>query len=126
MNKVDNKNPKSNSQGITRLGRALRCSVKGLWSACKSEPSFRLELLLCLLLVPLSFRFGRTGTEQALLLGSLLLVLIVELLNSALKTMVDRISTEQHPLSGRAKDFGSAAVFIALANLAVVWLCIIL
>ena len=79
------------------------------------------ELALCLVMIPLGVWLGQTGVERALLIGSLLLVLIVELLNSAIEAVVDRFGGEQHELSGRAKDIGSAAVFIALLNVAIVW-----
>lgn len=123
---MDSKKPDFKEYGLGRLIRAFNCSMAGLRSAVKYETAFQQELLLCILLVPLGLWFGHTGTERALLVGSLFLVLIVELLNSALEAVVDRISTEQHPLSGKAKDLGSAAVLIALANLVVVWSCIIL
>jgi len=90
------------------------------------EAAFRQELLLCIILAPLAFYFGRTGVEKALLLGSLLLILIVELLNSAVEATVDRIGEDEHELAGRAKDIGSAAVFLSLVNAAVIWLLILL
>jgi diacylglycerol kinase (ATP) len=100
--------------------------VAGLAAAWRHEEAFRLEIIACLFLVPLSFFLGKTTVERALLLGSLLLVLIVELLNSALETTLDRISLEEHPLIGRAKDVSSAAVGLALVNAAAIWLLILL
>jgi diacylglycerol kinase (ATP) len=105
---------------------ATRLAVAGLAAAWRHEEAFRLEIIACLVLVPLSFFLGKTTVERALLLGSLLLVLIVELLNSALETTLDRISLEEHPLIGRAKDVSSAAVGLALVNAAAIWLLIFL
>jgi diacylglycerol kinase (ATP) len=105
---------------------ATRLAVAGLAAAWRHEEAFRLEIIACLVLVPLSFFLGKTTVERALLLGSLLLVLIVELLNSALETTLDRISLEEHPLIGRAKDVSSAAVGLALVNAAAIWLLILL
>ena len=117
---------KKSGKGIDRLLKALRWSMAGLKAAFMKEAAFRQELLLCVVLVPLAFYFGETGVEKALLLGSLVLVFIVELLNSAVEAAVDRIGKEQHDLAGQAKDMGSAAVFLSLLNVAVVWLFIIL
>ena len=104
---------------------ALRCAFAGLAAAWRHEVPFRLEILAVAVLVPLAFVVGDTGVERALLIGSLLLVLIVELGNSALEAALDRISLETHPLTGRAKDIASAAVFLALVNAAVIWLVVI-
>jgi diacylglycerol kinase (ATP) len=105
---------------------ALRLSLRGLAAAWRHEVAFRLEVVAFLLLLPLGLYLGRTPVERALLTGSLLLVLLVELLNSALEATLDRISLEDHPLIGRAKDIASAAVFLALVNAAAVWLLILL
>jgi diacylglycerol kinase (ATP) len=105
---------------------ALRCAFAGLCAAWQHEIPFRLEVIAFFLLTPVSIFLGETGVERALLIGSLLLVLIVELGNSALEAALDRISLETHPLTGRAKDIGSAAVFLALVNAAVIWLVILL
>ncbi len=99
-------------------------SVAGLKAAFKHEAAFRQELALLLMLVPLALWLGDNGVERALLIGSLLLVLIVELVNSAIEAVVDRFGGELHALSGRAKDIASAAVFIALINVFVVWLLV--
>jgi diacylglycerol kinase (ATP) len=105
---------------------ALRLSLRGLGAAWRHEVAFRLEVLGGVVLVPVGFFLGQTAVERALLIGSLLLVLLVELVNSALEATLDRISLEDHPLIGRAKDIGSAAVFLALLNAAAVWLLILL
>ena len=95
-------------------------------AAFRHEDAFRQEVLLLLLLVPLAVYLGDNGIERALMIASLLLVLIVELLNSAIEAAVDRVSLELHPLIKRAKDMGSAAVMISLLNVVVVWLMVIL
>lgn len=105
---------------------ALRCAFAGVAAAWRHEVAFRLEIIAVVLLVPLAVAVGKGGIERALLIGSLLLVLIVELGNSALEAALDRISLETHPLTGRAKDIGSAAVFFALVNAAAIWLVILL
>ena len=104
---------------------ALRCALAGLAAAWRHEVPFRLEILAIAVLAPLAFFLGETAVERALLVGSLLLVLIVELVNSALEATLDRISLEDHPLIGRAKDIGSAAVCVALLNAALVWLLVL-
>jgi len=117
---------KRGGKGVGRLYRAFGWSMSGLKATFQHEAAFRQELLLCLILTPLALYLGRTGVEKALLIGSLLLVLIVELLNSAVEAAVDRISLENHDLAGRSKDMGSAAVFLSLLNMAIVWLFVIL
>ncbi|MDH3348966.1 MAG: diacylglycerol kinase [Desulfobulbaceae bacterium] len=114
-------NEKSSGTGIKRLLRALGWSWAGLKSAIKGEAAFRQELICCIIGAPLALYLGQSGVERVLLLGSLLLVLIVELLNSAVEAIVDRVGTEHHPLSGQAKDMGSAAVFMALTNVIITW-----
>ena len=109
-----------------RVWRAFGWSMAGLRAAWRNEAAFRQEAVLCVALVPLALWLGGSGVERALLLGSLALVLVAELLNSAVEAVVDRIGPEQHELSGRAKDLGSAAVFISLANVITVWLCVLL
>ncbi len=106
---------------IKRLFRALQFSAAGFRAALKNEAAFRTELLAAVVLIPLGFWLGASGVEKALLVGVILLILMVELLNSAIESVVDRIGTERHALAGRAKDMGSAAVFVALVNAAVVW-----
>jgi diacylglycerol kinase (ATP) len=108
-----------------RITRAARFSAQGLRHACQNESAFRQELALAIILIPLALWLGQSGVERALLVGSVLLVLIVELLNTAIEVAINRISTELHPLSGLAKDMGSAAVFIALMNAAFIWLLVL-
>jgi len=100
---------------------ALRVALQGLAAAWRHEIPFRMEVVGFVVFVPLSFLVGKTAVERALLIGSLLLVLIVELLNSALEATLDRVSLEHHPLIGRAKDIASAAVGLSLVNAVVIW-----
>lgn len=104
-----------------RAIRAAKYSAQGFAHAWKHESAFRQELALTVILLPGAFWLGRTPTEIAVLVAVLLLVLVVELLNSAVEAAIDRHGDEHHELSGRAKDFGSAAVFVALVIVAVVW-----
>lgn len=113
--------PKPGRTGIERVVAATGYSWRGLRAAYKHEAAFRQELILCAVLAPLGLWLGRTGIERALLLGSLFLILIVEVLNSAIESVVDRVSDEHHELSGRAKDMGSAAVFVSLVCMVVIW-----
>ncbi len=117
---------KPNGTGIGRIFRAMRCSIQGIRAAWRHEQAFRQELLLCVLLTPLAFWLGHGGLERTLLLGPLVLLLIVELLNSAIEAVVDRVGTEHHELSGRAKDLASAAVLLAMANIVLVWALVLL
>lgn len=117
---------KRGGKGVGRLFRAFGWTMSGLKATFVHEAAFRQELLLCVILTPLAFYFGKTGLEKALLLGSLLLILIVELLNSAVEATVDRIGADEHDLAGRAKDMGSAAVFLSLVNAGVIWLLVFL
>jgi diacylglycerol kinase (ATP) len=112
---------KPDHRGLGHVIKATRYSWNGLKAAFQYEEAFRLELLAMVIMVPAAVYFGQTGLERALLIGSLLLVLLAELVNSAVEAIVDRISVEHHLLSGRAKDIGSAGVLIALINVAVVW-----
>ena len=107
--------------GLRRLINALRYSLEGMLSALRHEEAFRQELLLAVVLVPAALFAPVTAPAKALMIACVLLVLIVELLNSALEAAVDRVSLEHHALAKRAKDIGSAAVFLSLVNLAVVW-----
>ncbi len=113
-------------QGLTRLINALGYSRDGLAAAWKNEAAFREEVLLAAIALPLALWLGHTGIERALLIGSILLVLIVEILNSAVEAVVDKASPEKHELAKRAKDMGSAAVLLSLLNALVVWLCVLL
>ena len=113
--------PFKGKTGLTRLINALRYSLDGLSAAYRHEDAFRQETLLALVLVPVALFLPASGIGKALMIGSVLLVLIVELLNSAIEAVVDRVSLEHHHLAKRAKDIGSAAVLIALTNVAVTW-----
>ena len=108
-----------------RVQRALGYSLKGLRAAYRKESAFRQELILSVVLVPLGWWLGNSGVERSLLIGSVLLVLIVELLNSAVEATVDRGGKDWDKLAGRAKDMGSAAVLIALLFLLLVWAAIL-
>ncbi|MEZ7860809.1 MAG: diacylglycerol kinase [Aeromonadaceae bacterium] len=112
---------KPGNTGLTRIIKATGYSAKGLCSAWQHEAAFRQELILMLFLTPMAFVVGDGLTQQLLLLSVAWLVVIVEVLNSAVEAVVDRIGTEHHELSGRAKDLGSAAVFLALTLTVVVW-----
>lgn len=116
----------NSTTGLTRIIKATGYSFKGLKSAFQHEAAFRQELLLVLLMSPFALWLGNSAAEKAVLLISLFIVLIAELLNSAIEAIVDRVGLEYHELSGRAKDIGSAAVFIALTQVAVIWSLIIL
>ena len=110
-----------NTGGIGRLFKATIYSIQGLKAAFKNEAAFRLELFFSIILIPAGIWLGDNGTERALLIGSLLLVLAIELLNSGIEAIVDRFGGELHELSGRAKDVGSAAVLISLVNVIAIW-----
>ena len=112
---------KPGNTGLGRILRATQFSVQGIAAAWKNEAAFRQELLLVLVLLPAAFWLGQTALERAVLIVSLFIVLIVELINSAIEAAIDRHGDEQHELSGRAKDMGSAAVFISLLLVVVVW-----
>jgi diacylglycerol kinase (ATP) len=115
-----------NFKGLARLNAAFFNSFKGFKATWAHEEAFRQEGGLCIVATPLGLWLGQTGVEKALLVGSLLLVLIVELLNTGIEVVVDRISFERHELSGRAKDIGSAAVLTSLLLAGVVWALILL
>ncbi|MEO5963066.1 MAG: diacylglycerol kinase [Thermomonas sp.] len=108
-----------------RILLAAKWSLQGLRAAWLHESSFRLEVVLFLVIGPLGWYFGQTGVERALLIGSCLLVLSIELLNSAIETLIERYGAEQHELAGRAKDMGSAAVFVLMMNVILVWALIV-
>ena len=117
-----NDNPHKGRTGLDRVIHATGYSLAGLASAYRGESAFRQEFWLAVLLLPLSFWVGKGWVEVALLAGSVVLVLIVELLNSGLEAAIDRISLEWHDLSKRAKDLASAAVFLSLVLCAGIWL----
>jgi len=113
--------PFKGKTGIRRLINAFGYSLEGFKAAFVHEDAFRQEVFLAVVLIPLAIYLGDSPVEQAMLIASVLLVLIVELLNSAIEAAVDHTSTEHHALAKQAKDIGSAAVFIALLIVAVVW-----
>lgn len=113
--------PQKSKTGLARIWNAFLYSRDGLVAAFKNETAFRQEVLLAVILIPLALWLPASGGDHALMLASVFLVLIVELVNSAIEAVVDRISMERHPLAKRAKDLGSAAVFISLINVPLVW-----
>jgi diacylglycerol kinase (ATP) len=118
---VARSNPHKGRTGIDRVLHATRYSAQGLREAYRGESAFRQEFWLAAFMLPAAFWLGRSWVEVALLAGSVLLVLIVELLNSAIEATVDRVGFELHDLSKRAKDYGSAAVMLSLVVAAAVW-----
>jgi diacylglycerol kinase (ATP) len=118
--------PFKGKTGLQRVINATRYSLEGFAAAARHEDAFRQELMLAAVLVPLGLWFGNDGVERALLVGSVLMVLVVELLNSAVEATVDRVSLEDHRLAKRAKDLGSAAVMMSLVTVAAVWLLVLL
>lgn len=108
-------------RGLGRMFKATVWSCQGLRAAWLHESSFRLEVYLLAVLAPLALWLGTNGVERALLIGSCLLVLAVELLNSAIEAVIERYGPEHHELAGRAKDMGSAAVLVTMLNVLVVW-----
>jgi diacylglycerol kinase (ATP) len=113
--------PQKGKTGLRRVWNALFYSLDGLRAALRHEDAFRQELIVAAVLIPVALLLPAGGVGKALMVGSVLLVLMVELLNSAVEAAVDRISFENHELAKRAKDIGSAAVFVSLVNVAVVW-----
>ena len=111
---------------IRRVYLATRYSWQGLRAGWRTQAALRYEFGLLLLAVPVAFWLGRTGVERALLIGSCLLVIVVELINSAIECVVDRIGSDLHDLSGRAKDLGSAAVFCSILLTGTIWLMLFL
>ncbi|MFN4292132.1 MAG: diacylglycerol kinase [Permianibacter sp.] len=118
--------PKPGKTGLIRLFDAFGYSMKGFQAAWQNEAAFRQEALLAIVLLPASFFLARTGLELALLIGGVMLVLVTELLNSAIEAIVDKTTPEIHELAGRAKDMGSAAVLCALIACGAIWLFIAL
>jgi diacylglycerol kinase (ATP) len=115
-------NPHKGRTGLDRLVRATGYSMQGLRAAYVGESAFRQEFWTAVVLLPAAFWVGRTWTETVLLAGSVMLLLIVELLNSSVEAVVDRVSFEVHPLAKRAKDIASAAVFLSVGSCAALWL----
>src|SRR4029077_11822431 len=118
-------NDRNKPTGITRLLRAFGYSFQGLHHTWREEAAFRQEVALSLLVIPAGLYFGQSGVERALLVSPMLLILVVEILNSAVEAVVARSGTERHPLAGMAKDMGSAAVMLSFALLGTVWLLIL-
>ena len=118
--------PFKGKTGLRRLINAFGYSMNGLATAFRVEDAFRQEVLLAAVLIPLALWLELSGIERAMLIASVMLVLVVELLNSAVEATVDRVSLDSHALAKRAKDIGSAAVFVALVNAAVIWALILL
>ncbi len=112
---------KPGHRGVSHVLKAFHYSVLGLKAAVTYEEAFRLELMALVVMLPAALWLGTNVVEWALLVGSLILVLIVELINSAIEAVVDRVGVEHHTLAGRAKDIGSAAVFMALVNVVAIW-----
>ena len=112
---------KPGNTGLRRIINATFFSIAGFRAAWRDEAAFRQELMLCVVLVPTGLWLGRTAVERSLLVGTCLVVLIVELLNTGIENVVDRFGGEHHKLSGQAKDLGSAAVFVSLVLVLVVW-----
>jgi len=123
---MDGESPFKGKTGVQRVINATRYSLEGLAAAARHEDAFRQELILAAVMAPLGLWLGADGVERALLVGSVLMVLIVELLNSAVEATVDRVSLEDHQLAKRAKDIGSAAVMMSLVTVGVVWLLVLL
>ena len=122
---MEMESPYKGKTGLRRILNATRYSLAGLAAAARHEDAFRQELIVVAVLAPLGWYLGAGGVQRALLIGSLVLVLVVELLNSAIEATVDRVSLEDHNLAKRAKDLGSAAVMLAIGNAAIVWLLVL-
>jgi diacylglycerol kinase (ATP) len=120
------KSPYKGRRGLARIWNAVFYSLDGLSAAFRHEDAFRQEVLLALVLIPIAIHMPASGPGKAMMVGSVMLVLIVELLNSGIEALTDRVSLEDHMLSKRAKDMGSAAVMLALINVPAVWLLVLL
>lgn len=110
--------------GIKRLIKAFYYSLAGFRAAWKNEEAFRQEIIIGIIIIPAGLWLGVTGTQRALLIGIYFLIPLVELINSAIEATVDRVGTERHELSGRAKDLGSASVFISICIALIVWILV--
>lgn len=117
--------PDKTTTGPVRLSRAFGSTFRGFAAAWREEEAFRQECLLAVVLIPLGLWLGQNGVERALLVGPMLGILVVELLNSAVEATVDRIGLERHPLSGIAKELGSAAVFVGFLLLVLNWVLVL-
>ncbi len=122
---MNDESPFKGQTGWRRVWNALHYSLAGLRAAYFAEDAFRQEALLAALLIPLALWLSPDGLGRALRIGSVLLVLVVKLLNSAIEATVDRVSLDRHPLAKRAKDIGSAAVLLALLNVLAIWACVL-
>ena len=116
---------KKSSKGFVRLVNAFKFTIKGVRSAWSNEEAFRQEALVLILVIPAGLLIGETFVQKGLFICVWFLVLVIELLNSAIESVVDRIGYEHHPLSGQAKDMGSAAVFIGICISVIIWVSII-
>jgi diacylglycerol kinase (ATP) len=123
---IAEESPFKGQTGLRRIWNAFSYSLSGLHAAYLNEDAFRQESLLAAVMIPVDLALPLTGIAKALMIGSVLLVLIVELLNSAIEAAIDRISLDRHRLSKRAKDIGSAAVLIALINVLATWSLVLL
>lgn len=121
----DPKNRHKGKTGLARIWNAFFHSLDGFAAAFRHEDAFRQEVLLALVLVPIALAVPASGTDKAIMVASVLLVLMVELLNSGIEAVTDRISLDEHVLAKRAKDMGSAAVMLSLINVPVVWLLVL-
>ena len=125
MDGPDLESPHKGKTGLRRIWNALFYSVDGLMAAFRHEDAFRQESMLAIVLIPVALFTPASGTGKALMIASVLFVLVVELLNSAIEAAVDRISLEDHHLAKRAKDIGSAAVLLSLLNVVIVWVLVL-
>ena len=125
MDKPELESPHKGKTGLRRVWNALFYSIDGLAAAFRHEDAFRQEAILALVLIPAALLSPAGGVGKALMIASVLLVLVVELLNSAVEAAVDRVSLENHHLAKRAKDIGSAAVLLSLLNVLVVWMLVL-
>jgi len=126
LESVTQESPHKGKTGLRRVWNAFHYSLAGLGAALRHEDAFRQEMILALILIPTALFLPVGGLGKAIMIGSVLLVLIVELLNSAIEATVDRISLENHRLAKRAKDLGSAAVLISLVNAVAMWAIVLL
>jgi diacylglycerol kinase (ATP) len=125
MDSGELESPHKGKTGLRRVWNAMFYSIEGLKAAYRHEDAFRQEVLLAVLLIPLALLLPTSGLGKAMMIASVLFVLVVELLNSAVEATVDRVSLEHHRLAKRAKDIGSAAVMMSLANVVAVWLLVL-
>lgn len=122
---MESESPYKGKTGLKRLWNAFHYSLAGFSAAFKNEDAFRQEVILAIILIPTALFLHLDGLRKSVLIGSVLLVLIVELLNSGIEATVDRISLENHHLAKRAKDIGSSAVFLSLVNVILTWLLVL-